>query len=280
MSSAPNDIEVFDRTLLRQRRQRVAQNFTNHDFLFKWGREQLIERLSEIKRDFPKAIQLGARGGKISEHFILGDSSNTFSPDFITDEEFLALKEGSLDLVISNLSLHNVNDLPGTLTQIRRALKPDGLFLASIFGGETLFELRDALARSEIELKGGLSPRIFPFADKQQIGALLQRAGFALPVVDSDILRVSYPHMFKLMHDLRGMGESNIIAARDKAFVGRTLFMRAAQLYSENHNEGDGRITASFEVIFMLGWAPHESQQKPLKPGSADVHLSEVLKND
>lgn len=218
---------------------------------------QIQDRLRDIKRDFPRAVHLS-------------DQDNF-------DEEFLPFKSQSLDVLTSNLRLHAVNDLPGALTQIRQALKPDGFFLAAMFGGETLYELRESLTHAELAIKGGVSPRVFPFADKQQMGALLQRAGFALPVVDSDILTVTYENMFALMHDLRGMGEGNMIAARDKRNPGKRLFMEAARYYDEHFKEPDGRIRASFEIIFLAGWAPHESQQKPLKPGSADTSLTEVL---
>lgn len=269
---------IFDRQRLRICRERSKNHFSDYDFLHQWAGRNLQERLNDITRDFKRTIQLGVRGPKLHDNAHTLDYCQNLKPNIIADPEFLPLKTQSLDLIISNLEMHSINDLPGSLLQIRKALQADGLFMASIFGGETLYELRASLNAAEISLKGGISPRVFPFADKQQMGALLQRAGFALPVVDSDIITVTYDNMFKLMADLRGMGESNIISARDKRYVGKSFFMDAAQHYAENYSEGDGRIVASFEVIFLLGWAPHESQQKPLKPGSADTHLSDILR--
>ncbi len=272
-----NSIHIFDRKLAAQRRERAAKNFSEYDFLFKWTKENLIERLEVVKRDFERIVQIGARGGPLIDGAITLDLNSAYNPDIIADEEFLPVAPQSCDMIVSALNLHSVNDLPGTLIQIKRALKPDGLFIAALFGGETLYELRECLSSTEMDLKGGLSPRVAPFADKQDAGALLQRAGFALPVVDSDIITVSYEHIFKLMHDLRGMGESNSINARDKRNPGRTFFFEAAKRYSEKYAEDDGRVKASFEIIFMLGWAPHESQQKPLRPGSAEHSLAEAL---
>lgn len=254
-------IAVFDREILKRRLKRSASDFAQHDFLHQWTKKQTDERLRDIKRTFK------------AEHHIKPEH-------FDTEFEALNLEPDSLDLITSTLNLHSVNDLPGVLTQIKAALKADGLFLASMFGGETLYELRESLMHAELELKGGVSPRVFPFADKQQVGALLQRAGFALPVVDSEILTVTYDNMFKLMHDLRGMGESNIISERSRVNPGKAFFMRAAEYYAENFAEDDGRLPASFEIIFMIGWAPHESQQKPLKPGSAENRLADALSTE
>jgi NADH dehydrogenase [ubiquinone] 1 alpha subcomplex assembly factor 5 len=274
VESAPDNIHVFERQVLPQKRARVAAQFDDYDFLFKWAQAQTRDRLADITRDFPHALQIGARGGRLRDDIPTLDFSAAFKPDILADGEFLPLKQNSLDL-------HSVNDLPGALLQIRKALKPDGLFIASIFGGESLFELRESLMQAEMALKGGVSPRVFPFADKQQMGALLQRAGFALPVVDSEIITVTYDSMFKLMADLRGMGESNIIAARDKRNPGKALFMEAAQYYAQHFTDSSGpdkgRIRATFEIIFLLGWSPHESQQQPLKPGSAQTRLADVL---
>ncbi len=272
-----NTVHIFDRSRLKQSRARIASSFDDADFLFRWAAGELQSRLGDIKRDFPVSVQIGARGPRLHEGVVTLDMAGAFSPGVVGDEEFFPFKDGSLDLVISALNLHAVNDLPGALVQIRRSLKPDGLFMAALFGGETLYELRESLMHAEIEAKGGASPRVFPFADKQQLGALLQRAGFALPVVDSDIVRVTYDHMFKLLGDLRGMGESNMIAARSKIFPGKTFFSRAAQHYQDNYAEDDGRLVASFEVIFLLGWAPAPSQPQPLKPGSAKQRLADVL---
>lgn len=255
-------VHIFDRKLLALRKKR--KHTSDADFLKNWSQGQLDDRLKDINRDFKTALHL-------DDDKTIGKSPVTF------DEEFLPVANQSLDLITCNLNLHTINDLPGALIQFRRALKPDGLFIASMFGGETLHELRQSLTHAEMELKGGVSPRVFPFADKQDMGALMQRAGFALPVVDSDILTVTYADMFKLINDLRAMGESNIIAARDKRYVGKEFFFKAAQHYQENFSDPDGRIRASFEIIFLIGWAPHDSQQKPLKPGSAQNRLADAL---
>ncbi len=276
-----NDIIVFDRAQVRRNRERAAKNFKDHSFLFDWAGVQLADRLNDVKREFPKALEIGARGSlKNTKPNSVGEimTLDCFgAPDIHADSEFFPLEPGSLDLVLSNLDLHTINDLPGALVQIRRSLKPDGLFLGAMLGGETLFEIRECMAAAEVNIKGGMSPRIAPFADKPQMGDLLQRAGFSLPVVDSEIVRVSYDNMFKLFADLRGMGEGNALAHRGKTNPGKVLFMETARLYHEKFAGADGRITASFEVIFLIGWAPHESQQKPLKPGSATIRLADAL---
>lgn len=279
-------INIFDRKTLRQKRARAEANFHDHDFLLQWAHDHLIDRLDDVNRDFDTALQIGTRLNKeaLAAHPKI---NNLFSLDCIphqtdiqAEEDFLPLKEQSLDLIFSIFNLHSVNDLPGALIQARRALKPDGLFLAAILGGETLYELRESLTQTELSFKNGLSPRVHPFADKQQMGALLQRAGFALPVIDSDIVTVSYDNMFKLLADIRGMGEGNIIAQRNRTYPGKNFFLEAARHYAENFSDQEGRITASFEVIFLIGWAPHESQQKPLQPGSAQTRLADALNTD
>ena len=277
VKTSVQEIEIFDRKLLKLRRARCAQNFSDADFLFQWTGKNLRERLEVIKREFGTCLQIGARGGKILDGAPAIDLDNAFAPEIIADGEFLPIAPLSLDLILSSLDLHTVNDLPGTLLQIRKSLKEDGLFIAALFGGETLHEFRASLSTAEMELSGGISPRIFPFADKQTLGGLLQRAGFALPVVDSEIITVTYDNVFKLMADLRAMGEGNIIVARDKRYVGKEFFIRAAHHYADNYSEPDGRIVASFEIIFLLGWSPHESQQKPLRPGSAKERLADAL---
>ncbi len=272
------DIALFDRTRLRLVRKRASGD---GNFLREWAGKQINERLGDITRDFPLGLQIGSadttRYDKVRSLLRMDITEGVNDTSFIADEEFLPIKEKSLDIALSNLALHSVNDLPGALIQIRRALKDDGLFVAAMLGGETLRELRTSLMHAEMSLRDGASPRVFPFADKPQMGGLLQRAGFALPVVDSDILSVSYENMFALIRDLRAMGESNIISARDKRYTGRDFFMEAARYYQEHFPDQDGRITASFEIIFLIGWAPHASQQKPLKPGSADMRLADAL---
>ena len=282
MVSDTNDILIFDRALRQRRKQRIACRFHDHSFLTDWAARLLADRLHDVNRRFPLALQLGAdstaatftASGKIDRIITM---DNAAPADIVGDAEFIPFAAHTADLIYSTLNLHSVNDLPGMLLQIKKTLKPDGLFIASMFGGETLHELRQSLMQAELDLKGGASPRVFPFADKQQMGALLQRAGFALPVVDSEIVTVTYENIFRLMHDLRGMGESNIIRGRHKTNPGRALFLRAAEHYHRNYAETDGRIRASFEIIFLTGWSPHASQQKPLAPGSAKARLADAL---
>lgn len=274
-----SSIHIFDRKRLKEHRNRCTKHIKDHDFLIRWTQKQLSERLDVIRRDFPLALQIGPPSQTLPEKITECINANLTSPaTLLCDEEFLPFGPKSFDLIFSALSLHSVNDLPGALLQINKALKPDGLFLAAMFGGETLHELRQSLMEAELKTKGGVSPRIFPFADKQQMGALLQRAGFALPVVDSEILTVTYENIFKLMHDLRYMGENNIIHERRKTNPGKELFLEAAKYYGANFSEPSGRIYASFEIIFMIGWAPHKSQQQPLRPGSAQTRLADALK--
>lgn len=292
------NMNIFNRKAVRHHRDRAAATLADFDFLFGEVAERLGDRLLDVTRTFPVALDLGCHGGELAAHIppksgieklIQCDvspamaqraKSETGHVCLSVDEEFLPFKEQSLDLVISNLSLHWVNDLPGALTQIRRALKPDGLFLAALLGGDTLHELRDAWMSAEIELEGGMSPRTSPSAEVKDAGNLLSRAGFALPVADTETLTVSYAHPLKLMADLRGMGETNATALRRNSFTRRATLMRAADIYLEKHADSDGRIPATFEVIYLTAWAPHESQQKPLQPGSGKVSLSNVFMGD
>ncbi|MGH1378255.1 MAG: methyltransferase domain-containing protein [Alphaproteobacteria bacterium] len=281
-----NETIIFDRELIKNKRQRASNSFSEHDFLFQWSRNQICERLLDINRHFDTALNIGSRCPIPSDHKKIGQISTMdlvdtpitrCTPYIQGNEELLPIANNSMDLVLSNLNLHTVNDLPGTLIQIRNTLKSDGLFMSSIFGGETLHELRKAIADIEISMFGGISPRIFPFADKPQMGDLIQRAGLNLPIIDSEIITVTYDNVFKLLHDIRGMGESNSIIERNKTPLNKEFFMRLAQKYHDNYAEDDGRIVASFEIIFLHGWAPHESQQTPLRPGSAKNSLAEAL---
>jgi SAM-dependent methyltransferase len=293
-SPAASEIHIFDRDLLTLRRKRTAKNFAQYDFLFRWAEDRIFESLPVIKRDFKNVLVIGGRYtdkffDRLQSHLAddaaitLYDHDGSFHcnspyPLVTGDEEVLPFAYESFDLILSNLNFHTINDLPGLLIQIRKTLKPDGLLIGSLFGGESLFELRESLTQAELQVKGGVSPRVHPFATKQDMGALLQRAGYNLPVIDSDIVTVTYDTMFKLMADLRGMGEANIINARNKAYVGRRLFFEAASHYAQNFTEKTtSRIEASFEVIFIHGWAPHESQQKPLQPGSAKNRMADAL---
>jgi SAM-dependent methyltransferase len=279
-----NDIEIFNPLDVRKHKARAAKTFEHFDFLHQWVMGQFDERLSMIRREFKNVLHIGGRGAdRLKNKFpdlIIQDESIDFFPNVIASPEFSPYETASFDLILSALDLHVVNDLPGALLQIRKSLEPDGLFLGALFGGETLHELRDCLTKTELSLKNGASPRVSPFADKQQMGALMQRAGFALPVVDSEIITVTYDNMFKLMLDLRGMGETNSIQARSRVNPGKAYFMEAANAYQQSYAEDNGRIPASFEIIFVLGWSPHPSQQKALKPGSAKKRLAEALQTE
>lgn len=295
MSDAtPDSMTPFDRRLLRRRRDRAAANLAAHDFLICEAAERLADRLDDVSRKFPQALDLGCHTGQMAailagrggvERLIQCDLSPAMagraSANGLTalaaDEEFLPFADGSFDLILSCLDLHWVNDLPGAMLQIRRVLKPDGLFLAVLFGLGTLNELRDCLIEAEVEAKGGASPRISPFADARDGAGLLQRAGFALPVADVESINVTYPNAIAMMRDLGGMGESNAVRARSDRFAGRDLFGRAAALYAKRHGEESGRVPARFRLLFLTGWAPHDSQQQALRPGSARHRLAEAL---
>ncbi len=282
---------VFDKALLKVRRNRAKATIKSVDYLLVHVAQDFIERLSLIQRTFPRALNLGAHHGLITEH-LRGKAGIAEIIDMDDAEDLVALCSGKqvvaseeqlpfgtecFDLIFSGLKLHYLNDLPGTLIQARQALKPDGLFLAALLGGVTLRELRQAFLAAEGELTGGASPRVAPFLDVREAGALLQRAGFALPVTDSDILTVTYPSMLHLIHELRAMGATNALAERSRRPLRRQTLARAAEFYAENYSEPNGHIRATFEIITMTGWAPHESQPKPLRPGSAKTSLASVL---
>ncbi|MBX2833253.1 MAG: methyltransferase domain-containing protein [Rhodospirillales bacterium] len=294
-------ITVFDRHILKLRRDRAATRAQDFNFLFAETAERLADRLDDTTRSFPIAVDLGCHSGELGqiigkrgeiEQLYQADISQRYAKaaqannagntkaTLVADEEFLPFAEGSLDLILSNLSLHWVNDLPGMLLQARRALKSDGLFLASMLGGETLRDLREALMTAEAEEEGGVSPRVSPFVDVKDAGALLQRSGFALPVVDADDLLIDYPDALKLMRDLSGMGESNLITKRSKKFTKRSTLARAAAIYHERHARPDGRIHAKFQIIYLTAWAPDESQPKPLRRGTGQVSLVDFLGDD
>jgi NADH dehydrogenase [ubiquinone] 1 alpha subcomplex assembly factor 5 len=283
--TVPPQARIFDRRLLRDRRGRAAGDLHAHDFLLTEIAERLADRLSDIARRFPLALDLGARDGILArtlqgrggiETLIQSDVSARRG-DLVADEELLPFKEHSFDAILSNLSLHWVNDLPGALAQIRSSLKPDGLFLASLFGTGTLHELRTALMEAELAETGGASPRVSPFADLRDAAGLLQRAGFALPVADADAVTVTYGDFFALLRDLRGMGETNILIDRLKRPTRRTVFARAAAIYQERFADAQGRLPATFQVLFLTGWAPDPSQQQPAKRGSGKTNLKDVL---
>ena len=300
--ATPEHMALFERTAVRLHRERAANILDDHDFLFNEVADRLTDRLDDVKRSFPLALDVGCHGGEVAknlgprggiETLIQCDPSpamtakaerETRGVSFAADEEFLPIKPESFDLVMSNLSLHWANDLPGALLQIRQALKPDGLFIAAMLGEGTLQELRTALMAAEMKVEMGMSPRVSPYATVQDLGTLLQRAGFTLPVVDTETITVSYPDMFKLMHDLRGMGETGAVSGRRKNFTRRDTMMRAAEIYFEKFagldDCGKGRIPATFDIIYLTAWSPHPNQQKPLAPGSGETSLEAVFKAD
>jgi len=278
----PNSI-VFDRALLRRRRER-ARALGPETFLIDRVAADLAERLGAVLRQFDMAVDLGTPGDAVREALAgnaaigrLIAASPLPDGDVVADEEALPFREGSLDLVVSALALQFVNDLPGAFIQIRRALKPDGLFLAALLGGDTLTELRQSFAAAETEIEGGVSPRVAPFADVREMGALLQRAGFALPVTDVERLTVRYSSSFILMGELRRMGATNVLTERRRTPLRRATLKRMAEIYARRFADPDGKVRATFEVIWLSGWAPHESQQKPLRPGSATSRLADAL---
>lgn len=287
----PEANAIFDAALLAARQNRAAAGAAAHDFLLRRVADDLAERLAIVRRRFEVALDLGARHGVLGRR--LGAAANVGrvvsldaaerllaaapAPRIVGALDALPLAPESLDLVVSGLALHLVDDLPGTLIQVRRALRPDGLLLAALLGGRTLFELREAWLLAEDEVLGGASPRVAPFADVRDLGGLLQRAGFALPVVDSDTVTATYADPLALMRDLKGMGASNMLADRRRVPVTRRLLFRAAEIYVERFALPDGRVPATFEVLTLTAWAPHESQPQPLKPGSAQARLADAL---
>jgi SAM-dependent methyltransferase len=290
---ATPDHLLFDTSFQIAARNRAAAGAGAHDFLLRRVADDFVDRLSFIQRTFPVAVSLGAYHGVLSR--MLRSASPAIGqiidversprllelcdgPAVLAEEELLPFAVQSLDLVVAGLSLHLVNDLPGALIQIQRALKPDGLFLAALLGGSTLAELREAFVLAESELSGGAAPRVAPFADVRDLGALLQRAGFALPVSDSDVVQVAYPSALHLMQDLRGMGAANALHDRSRRFLSRRVLARAGEIYAERHARPDGKIIATFEIVTLTAWAPAPGQQQPLRPGSAKQRLADALR--
>jgi SAM-dependent methyltransferase len=266
---------IFDKALLEARRQRARKQGAE-TFLLDRVAADLGERLSAVLRRFERAADIGTPGDAVRRALVeSGKAAAVEAMPF--EDEVLSAPVGTLDLAVSALALQFVNDLPGALIQMRRALKPDGLFLAALIGGDTLTELRQSFAAAESEVEGGISPRVAPFADIREIGGLLQRAGFALPVVDSERIIVRYGTVFALLHDLRRMGATNALNERRRKPLRRTTLFKMAEIYRERFADADGRLRATFEVIWLSGWAPHESQQQPLKPGSARTRLADAL---
>jgi SAM-dependent methyltransferase len=277
MSVAP---QLFDHALLALRRKRAAAMAGDGaDFLLRRAAEDLAERLGPVLRPFPRMADVGTTGTQFRDVLQQVRPNSGLAPsrpvESISEVVDSALQH--LDLIVSGLALQHANDLPGALIQIRRALAPDGLFIGCLLGGATLTELRQALTEAESETTGGVSPRVFPFADVRDMGGLLQRAGFALPVADSETITVRYADIFGLMADLRALGGTNVLMARSRRFTRRAVFVKAAEIYARRFSDPDGRIRATFEIVWLSGWAPHESQQQPLQPGSARVRLADAL---
>ena len=276
MAPNPNIAPVlFDRALLRARQGRALRG-EPATFLLDRVAQDMEERLHAVLRDFADVADVWTPAETLRN--ALSDRFKPVAHIDPSEQEILPFRPESLDLVVSALAFQFVNDLPGVLAQIRRALRPDGLLLAAMIGGETLTELRQSFAAAEAELEGGVSPRVAPFADLRDVGALLQRAGFALPVTDVDRVVVRYTNAFALMADLRRMGATNILRERRRTPTRRATMLRMAQIYAERFADPDGRIRATFDVIWLSGWAPHESQQQPLRPGSAKASLAEAVK--
>jgi SAM-dependent methyltransferase len=265
---------LFDRALLARRLARAAK-LGPASFLLDRVSEDMEERLSAVNRDFAEVADIWTPGEGLS---LAGRLGKVRHIDIGSGDETLPLAPGSLDLALSALAFQFVNDLPGVLAQIRRALKPDGLLLAALIGGETLIELRLCFAAAEAEIEGGVSPRVAPFADLRDIGGLLQRAGLALPVTDVDRVVVRYENAFGLMADLRRMGATNILMERRRSPTRVATMMRMAQIYAARFDDPDGRIRATFDIVWLSAWAPHESQPKPLRPGSATASLEQAVK--
>jgi NADH dehydrogenase [ubiquinone] 1 alpha subcomplex assembly factor 5 len=283
---------VFDRRALRRQRDRTAPHLEGYDFLIREVAQRLLERLGDVRRAFSLALELGCHTGQLADvlraHWQIDQLIQTdLSPAMarrtgglrlVADEEALPFGADRFDLVLSCFSLHWINDLPGTLAQVRYALKPDGLFLAAMAGGTTLYELREALMRAELELEDGAGLRVSPFVDLRDAGSLLQRAGLAMPLVDVETITVTYDHPLKLMQELRGMGEANALAERARRPLRRATLLRAAEIYHELFADARGRVPATFQILMLSAWKPAPSQPQPLRRGSGQVKLAEALK--
>jgi NADH dehydrogenase [ubiquinone] 1 alpha subcomplex assembly factor 5 len=282
---------IFDRALLVERRRRVAGLSAGHGFLLDRVADDLRDRLAVVRRQFPALLDVGTPQAGLARRLVALPGTAfvvACEPGAVVaavagvqtvaaDEEALPFAAGSFDLVVSGLALQFVNDLPGTLAQIRRILRPDGLLLAALMGGATLTELRQSFVAAEAELEGGASPRVAPFADVRDLGGLLQRAGFALPVVDADVVTVAYPTPLHVMRELRAMGAGNVLVERRRRPLRRATLMRACEIYQQRFARPDGRVLATFEILTLTGWCPDPSQPKPLKPGSAKMRLADAL---
>jgi NADH dehydrogenase [ubiquinone] 1 alpha subcomplex assembly factor 5 len=279
-------MEIFDRSLVAQHLQKAQTGFSNHDFLWQHAAQQIQDRLLDVKRDFTNVVEISTQPyvltpkflqqKKIANHFHVSPLAG--EGDAIIDEEFLPFKPSSLEAIISLNHLHWVNDVPGALAQMRHALKPDGLLQGVFFGGETLRELRHCVMQAESEISGGISPRVSPFITLQDMAALMQRANFALPVVDQELITVTYKDFAKLLADLRGMGQGNAIAKRNKKIPSKIFWPMVEKIYRDHFQSDDGKLEVTVELIYFLGWCPAASQPQPLQRGSATHRLIDVLK--
>jgi NADH dehydrogenase [ubiquinone] 1 alpha subcomplex assembly factor 5 len=287
----PRDAEVFDRRLLSRRRARRAAGLAAVDFLIREVAERLAERVADVRRRFPVALDLGCHSGQLAAALGAGGPVELLiqadlAPAMVrrarglrvaADEELLPFAAGRFDLVLSCFSLHWVNDLPGTLAQIARCLKPDGLFLAALPGGTTLCELREALLRAELELEGGAGLRVAPAVDLRDAGGLLQRAGLVLPIVDLETIRVTYEHPLRLLEELRAMGEAGALAAPHRRPLRRATLLRACEIYQEAFADAAGRVPATFQILMLSAWKPGPEQPQPVRRGSGQVNLARAL---
>ncbi len=279
--------QLFDRPRYRRQRERSATTFPAHDFLHRIAEESVLERLDVIDRVFENSLIIGAASGSFSDHpklkrCIYADMASQRLPEntshrLLMDEEWLPFREASLDAIFGILTFHHVNDVVGALIQMHTALKPDGLMILVTAGARTLIELRSAFAMAEAELKGGVSPHISPFMDVRDAGALLQRAGFALPVADNEILNLSYEHFATLHRELRQAGEGNILNGRLRHSTTVALFQKTENIYKEHFSTNEGNLAGTAELLFLTGWKPHESQQKPSARGSGQILLTDVF---
>ncbi|MGB1875719.1 MAG: methyltransferase domain-containing protein [Rhodospirillaceae bacterium] len=289
--------KIFDRPRIARNRQRAASLSNSSTPLLVNNRQQLLDRLLDVKRSFKTALNLGCRSGETSavlsrDHGIETVVASDFAEDYVRgaqqkgfcavacDEEWIPFGSEVFDLIIAEHSLHWTNDLPGSLIQLRRCLEPDGLFLASLFGGATLHELRDCLVEAESTVLGGITPRVSPFIDVRDAGNLLLRAGFALPVADTDLIVCEFDSLESLFNDLRRMGETNAIQERTRGLTTNRLFSAAEEIYRDRHCSKSGQLLATFEIVTLTAWSPSDSQQKPLAPGSAQNRLSDALGSD
>ncbi|MDA9904363.1 class I SAM-dependent methyltransferase [Hyphomicrobiales bacterium] len=273
---------IHDRKIARIKRERSFKNNPESKLFFNEYSQDMFERIELINNTFEKGLALGFRNINLKKsknigHLRLAELGMSQNIDFVCDEEFLPIKKSSLDIIISFFNLHSSNDIPGILFQINQSLKPNGLFIGCLFVGDTLKELRFSLAKAEEEITKGISPRISPFADLQDLSNLLQRANFNLPVADIDRHKVTYDNPIKLMNDLREMGETNILKEKQKTFFRKDVLERSMEIYKENFSLENHKIFATFEIAWLIGWKYHDSQQKPLQPGSGQKNLAEAV---